>query len=152
MLELASSHWAVAPDVASALVRDKGLSWRVAHQIVGIMVRLARERGIAPLQATAGLLDEAAVEYMGKPVGLSAGSLRKALSPVEAVNARKLYGGPAPEQTQARASECQERVRSDRAVVDGIESHLADAWKLLDSRIAGFVAARSARATEKARA
>ena len=38
MRELASSHWAVGPDIASALVREKGLSWRVAHQIVGTTV------------------------------------------------------------------------------------------------------------------
>jgi len=128
------------------------LSWRVAHQIVGIMVRLSRERAIAPLQATPALLDEAAVEYLGKPAGLSAESLRKALSPVEAVNARKLYGGPAPEQTRARAAECQERIRTDRAVVESMESRLAAAEKLLEYRIDALLAAPSARATEKARA
>jgi argininosuccinate lyase len=151
MLDLASSHWAVAPDVASALVREKGLSWRVAHQIVGIMVRLARERGIAPLQATAELLDEASIEYMGKRVGLSDASLRKALSPVEAVNARTLYGGPAPKQTAARAVECQGRVHSDRKAVDAIEARLADAQRLLESQIATFVGAPSARTAEKTR-
>lgn len=152
MLELASSHWAVAPDVASALVREKGLSWRVAHQIVGIAVRLAHERGIAPPQATVQLLDEAGVEYMGKPVGLSEGALRHALDPVEAVKARTLYGGPAPEQTVARARDAEERVRVDQSAVDDIQKRLDEAGRLLESRIDAFIGAPSARAAQKARA
>jgi argininosuccinate lyase len=117
MLELASSHWAIAPDIASALVREKGLPWRIAHQIIGTTVRLAHERGIAPLDATPELIDEAAVEYMGQPIGIDAGILREALDPVVAVSRRTLFGGPAPEQTLARCGDSRNRLKTDQANV-----------------------------------
>ena len=42
--------------MAGALVREKGLPWRTAHQIVGILVRLSNERRLKPNQATPELL------------------------------------------------------------------------------------------------
>src|SRR5262249_12875284 len=70
MREMAWRHWATATDLAGALVRERDLPWRTAHQIVGIMIRLAEERGIGPGAVTPALLDEAAVLYHEKPAGL----------------------------------------------------------------------------------
>ncbi|MBK1786624.1 argininosuccinate lyase [Prauserella cavernicola] len=96
MLAVVQRYWAQGADVAGALVREKGLPWRSAHQIIGIVVRYTEERGISPMETTVDLIDEAAVEYFGSPVGLSPEALRTALDPVENVRARMLYGGPAP--------------------------------------------------------
>ncbi|MGH3279855.1 MAG: argininosuccinate lyase [Trebonia sp.] len=97
MVQVAGTYWAQAADVAGALVTEKGLPWRTAHQIVGIFVRLSEDRGVEPLNTTSELLDEAAVEYYGKPVGLSDAALRDALDPRVGVARRSLLGGPAPE-------------------------------------------------------
>jgi len=131
----------VAPDVASALVREKGLPWRIAHQIVGIAVRFAHERNIKPLEATPELLDEAAVEYMGKPVGLSAEAMREALDPRVAVSRRTLYGGPAPEQTAALAADAAGRLDADVAGVRDLRSRLDAAAARLEEGIDRFVGA-----------
>ena len=48
MREQAWRHWATATDLAGALVRERDLPWRTAHQIVGILVRLCEERGLGP--------------------------------------------------------------------------------------------------------
>ena len=53
MREMAGAYWAQATDVAGALVREKGLPWRTAHQIVGILVRFSEERGIRPRDVNA---------------------------------------------------------------------------------------------------
>jgi len=66
----AGRFWAQATDIAGALVRHKGLPWRTAHQIVGILVRFGYERDLQPADVTPALLDEAAIEYMGEPVRL----------------------------------------------------------------------------------
>jgi argininosuccinate lyase len=96
MLEVVRRFWAQGADVAGALVSELGLPWRTAHQIVGILVRHSVERNIPPLETTTEMLDEAAVEYSGKPVGLSPEALAAALDPEESVRRRTLYGGPAP--------------------------------------------------------
>ncbi len=139
MRELASSHWAVGPDIASALVREKGLSWRVAHQIIGTTVRLAHERGIAPLDATPELIDEAAVEYMGKPVGIGPETLRDALDPVVAVSRRTLFGGPAPEQTVARCGDARKRLEADREDLRDRQSRIEAGAARLEEGIGRFI-------------
>lgn len=114
MRQRAGEFWCQATEVAGALVRDRGMPWRTAHQIVGILVRFAEERGIRPLDVTTGLLDEASIEYMGEPAGLSADSLRVALDPTAAVNRRTLYGGPAPEEVRRRLVEYLTALENDR--------------------------------------
>ncbi len=128
----AGAFWAQATDVASAIVREKGLPWRAAHQIVGILVRLSNEKGIDPRRVTAQLLDEAAVEYMGKPVGLGRETLQKSLDPVEFVRARRLYGGPAPEESRRRIAECLEILEQNEKAVENIRGLLQGAAEALE--------------------
>lgn len=111
----AGAHWAQATDIAGALVREKGLPWRTAHQIVGILVRLASERGLKPSDTTVELLDEAALDYIGEPVGLSQEALDAALDPAHFVQARTLFGGPAADQVA-------ERIADFRRVLDEHEA------------------------------
>jgi argininosuccinate lyase len=113
--ERAGQHWAQATDVAGALVRDKGLPWRSAHQIVGILVRHSYEQGFAPRETTTARLDEAAIEYQGEPVGLSEESLHQALDPRSFVTSRTLYGGPAPDEVRAQVVEFRANLERDEA-------------------------------------
>ena len=103
MREEAWRHWSTATDLAGALVRERDLPWRTAHQIVGILVRLCEERGLGPADVTTALLDEAAVAYHGTPVGLDAPVIREALDPARFIAARTLRGGPAPAESQRQA-------------------------------------------------
>ncbi len=139
MREMAGAHWAQATDVAGALVREKGLPWRTAHQIVGILVRFTEERGIRPQDVTPELLDEASVEYMGVGVGLGKEALARALDPMAFVERRTLYGGPAPEECRRRMSEYRDRLREDEASVEERRRRLAEASESLESAIDGIV-------------
>ena len=94
MLELAGAFWGQAADLAGALVRERGLPWRSAHQIVGILVRHSYERGFAPRATTPAQLDEAAMEYMDAKLGLPAAIIAEALDPAACVRRRELFGGP----------------------------------------------------------
>jgi argininosuccinate lyase len=135
MRDMAASYWAQATDVAGALVREKDLPWRTAHQIVGILVRFSYERGIKPRDVTPELLDEAAFEYMGKPVGLSQAALQKALDPVAFVNGRTLYGGPAPEECRRRLPEYRAQLHRDQALVGEKEVRLKQAAEKQETAI-----------------
>lgn len=140
MREMAASYWAQATDVAGALVREKDLPWRTAHQIVGILVRFSYERGLKPREVTPELLDEAAVEYMGEPVGLSRESLQKALDPVEFVNGRTLYGGPAPEECRRRLPEYRAQLQVDQTSVEEKEKRLKQAVEKQEQAIDALLA------------
>jgi argininosuccinate lyase len=135
MRERAGAFWATVTDVAGALVRERDLPWRTAHQIVGIFVRRAVERGLRPTEVTTELLDEAAIEYRGTPVGLDALSLRAALDPERFVRARTLYGGPAPEQVRERIAEMEGQLAADRREVETFADRLAKAAAKLEAAI-----------------
>jgi argininosuccinate lyase len=131
----AGAHWAQATDIAGALVREHGLAWRTAHQIVGIVVRLSEDRNIRPMDITPALVDEAAVEYMGRPVGLGGASLQQALDPVAFVNRRTLFGGPAPDETRNRLRDYRALLEKDEQELAGLRTHVADGARRLESAI-----------------
>ncbi len=136
----AGEYWAQATDIAGALVREKGLPWRTAHQIVGILVRLGYERGFGPSDVTPALLDEAAVAYMDRPVHLSEESLRKAVDPENFVGARSIFGGPAPEEVLRRLADFRAALTRDDEVYQEVRRQVAGAHQKLESAIDALVA------------
>jgi argininosuccinate lyase len=135
MRERSGEYWCQATEVAGALVRDKNMPWRSAHQIVGILVRYAEERNIRPLEVTTALLDEAAIEYMGQPAGLSARSLQVALDPVAAVHRRTLFGGPAPDEVRRRLPEYKAALAQDRQRRDSAHRQVAEGLARMEAAI-----------------
>lgn len=135
MLASAGAHWAQATDVAGSLVREKGLPWRTAHQIVGILVRHSHERGFAPSETTPELIDEAAIEYMGEPVHLSAEALADALNPAVFVAGRTLYGGPAPEALHRELGQLETKLHADEAFVQEKRAQIQEAEAKLEHAI-----------------
>lgn len=122
MYALVRSRWGSATDLAGALVREVDLPWRSAHQIVGILVRWCEERRIAPEQVTPKLLDEAAVEYFGRPVGLDEQTIHVALEPRQLVARRTLHGGPSPDTHAAALTGFNAQLQADREVLAGLEA------------------------------
>jgi len=85
----------VATDLADGLVAEAGLSFRDAHHVVGGLVRLAMDEGTTADGLTSEMLDRAAMDVTGTPIGWPEARIRKYLDPIESVNARR-NGGPAP--------------------------------------------------------
>ena len=140
MLEAAGSHWAQATDIAAALVTEQDLPWRVAHQITAILVRLAEERAIHPLDVTTELLDEAAVLYMDRPVGLAPEALADALDPAHFVAVRTLLGGPAPAEAARQLAEHRTALAADHQHLEHRRAALTDAASALEAAIDALVA------------
>jgi len=136
-LELAGEFWSGAADLAVAIVREKGLPWRTAHQIVATMVRHAIEEGIAPKDVTREVLDRAAVEYpdYAKPLGLSTEVIQEAMDPRAMVERRTLVGGPAPVRVRETITESRERLKGDRETVKTLKGRLEASAEKLEKAI-----------------
>lgn len=139
MAEMAGGFWATASEVAELMVRQRGLSWRTAHQITGILVRICRERGLGPSQVDSGLLDEAAAAYFGKPLHLDPVSLRNALDPGRFVEARTLLGGPAPVESRRRIRRFREGLKRDRMTVLHMQRRLGAAAEELERAVDSII-------------
>jgi argininosuccinate lyase len=125
MLELVTSNWAQIPDLAGVLVLERDLPWRVAHQIVAILVRLAEEEGLGPEEVTPRLLDRAAIEYMGVAVKLPPELIRKALDPEACIRDRVVTGSPGAAEVRKQIRASLHQLAGDRETIDRRKAGLA---------------------------
>lgn len=135
MLQAAGGYFAQATDLASALVQHRGLPWRTAHQIVGVLCRLAEERGLSPADVTPGLLDEAAIAYRNEPLGLEAEILEEALDAGRFPLRRTIFGGPAPSAVTAELETIGQGIRDDGERLGAARDRLDTARRLLERAI-----------------
>ena len=140
MLEMAWKHWATVTDLAGALVREKDLPWRTAHQIVGVMIRLCEERGLGPADVTPAILDEAAMLSHEQPAGLSQATIDAMRDPARFVAVRTVQGGPAAPKSLRQARLFGEHLARDVAVLAAMERRLADAAQALEAAVDAVIA------------
>ncbi|HJS84474.1 MAG TPA: argininosuccinate lyase [Acetobacteraceae bacterium] len=96
MRRFAEQGYGTATELADVIVRESGMSFRMAHNIVASVVAEAIGAGRAAPEITAADLDQAAQRLFGQRLGLSAEAVRAALNPAENIRRRTLTGGPAP--------------------------------------------------------
>ena len=140
MREQAWRQWATATDLAGALVSQKDMPWRTAHQIVGILIRLCEERGLTPADVTPELLDEAAIAYHEKPAGLDQNAINESLDAERFIAARTLRGGPAPAESLRQANLFEELAAADEQTVAAIDARLAAAARKLEAAVDAVIA------------
>jgi argininosuccinate lyase len=111
MAQRAGEGYTGATDLAEVIMQRAGLDYRTAHTIVGRAVRLAlAEDAERPLSAT--LLDAAAQEVIGRPLGVTEAEVQAVLEPAVIVAARKGLGGAAPEPVQTMLREVRQAVEA----------------------------------------
>lgn len=153
LLASTRAHWATATELAGAIVARAGVSWRSAHQVTGIVVRLAVERGLEPAGVTPALVDEAVALYRARieatglgrddddellpePGSLTQTDLDNALDPWVAIEARTGAGGPAPAEVGAQLAALDATIGDHRRELAVRREHQASARQSLDAAIA----------------
>jgi argininosuccinate lyase len=116
-----------ATELADVIVRETGLSFRMAHNIVAIVVRDALAEGRTAESISSAALDEAAQVLFGKPLNIPAAKLRAALDPAENLIGRNVQGGPAPTAMAALLARRRDSLTQDRATITAINQRIADA-------------------------
>lgn len=138
MLRRARENFATATDLADRLVRDADLSFREAHHIIGGVVRLAMDRGLAAHEITSAMVDEAAQEVVGRALQLPESAVQESLDPIRSVEGRTVRGGPAKSAVLALVAEGRERLAADRHAAEARRKALADARATLKREIAAL--------------
>jgi argininosuccinate lyase len=104
-----------ATDLAEFVMQTCGVDYRTAYVVVGRAVRLAGRRGLRGLDLTGAMLDEAAQEVLGRPLGLAERDLTDVLDPRAIVLTRVAPGGAAPAVVQHMARTCTQAAGELRA-------------------------------------
>lgn len=115
MRRRAGAFWSTASNLADEIVRQKGLSFRSAHQVVARLVRNAIAGGVAPAAVTSEMLDAAAAETVGRPVGMSAELIRQALDPEEFLRTRASAGSVNPVEVLRMVEEAERIIAEEKA-------------------------------------
>lgn len=145
MKELCQSGWICIPDLARTMCEEKGLPWRMAHQICATLVRLALSEGKSERDVTSTFVDRAAVEYpnYGQPLHLREASIRIAFSPELSVNKRRVHGGTAPDRVREQIDESRATLMNDRKNVAVKRDRLMAAAAKLEEAIDELIAKAS---------
>jgi argininosuccinate lyase len=130
-LEMASTNFSTATELADTLVREKGHSFREAHHIVGAVVRKAVEEGLGATEITSSFIDTVVQEEIGEKVELSDEQVRHALDPTRNVEARAHDGGPAPVAVTRMIEQAKALLEGDRKSVEDARRGLEEAKRTL---------------------
>jgi argininosuccinate lyase len=114
MKQEAAKGFSTATELADTLVRNYGLPFRTAHNIVGRAVQKG-DLSLATLDAAAQELG-AGLSLTAK--GLTQEKIDEALDAVHSVALRRAPGGPAPFATKIALEECRKLLDRDSALVD----------------------------------
>jgi len=125
MLDRASRDFSAATDLADALVRDAGVSFRQAHHIVGAVVRHALDKHLPASEISTEMVDAAGLQHAGRTIGLDASTVARCLDPVQAVTARTAPGGPSPAQVRENIAAQEKSLGVMRDDVESLRQRVA---------------------------
>jgi len=135
LLERAQSDFCTATDLADALVRHSGLSFRQAHHVVGGVVREALARQLRADQIRPELVDEVARTVLGRAVNLPEATVQQALDASQATRARTTPGGPAPSEVHRMVYEARQRLAVEEKAHQGRRARVARAQRRLGTEV-----------------
>jgi argininosuccinate lyase len=127
MQHFAEIGYGTATELADIIVRETGLSFRMAHNIVGRIVRDAIAAGRTAQTITSQELDAAAQALFGQSLGIAPDIVARALDPAENVRTRNVTGGPAPDTVAEMIVRRRQELDDDRANIASIESRVSSA-------------------------
>lgn len=141
MLRKARTDFSTATDLADALVRESGLSFREAHHAVGAVVRQALDADLAADEITAAMVNAAASQQTGRDIRLDAASVRRCLDPLASVQGRSAHGGPAPVLSSQRIAELRGALEAARTQAAARRASVAAARATLKQELAALASA-----------
>ncbi|HEY8370974.1 MAG TPA: argininosuccinate lyase [Thermodesulfobacteriota bacterium] len=127
MLRAAQVGYGTATELADVIVRETGLSFRMAHNIVAGVVREAIEAGKTAVEITAADLERMSQKLFGQPLGISEKAVAGALDPVRNVRIRTVLGGPAPANVRRMLAARRRDLARDRADLGRTAARIAKA-------------------------
>ncbi len=135
MLDRCEGNFTTVTQLADTLVTTWGISFRQSHEVVGMVVRQAMEKGLRANAITAEMVREAAREVLGIERHLDTEVLRQALDPRFNVQVRSHTGGPAPEEVRRMARLARGRLERDHYSIDTMRNRIAEAQRELGKAV-----------------
>lgn len=141
MLRYAAQNFSTMTDLADMLVRESGIDFREAHEVISRVVNTAIEQGKTADQIDLAMINQAARAQLGHSLDISAGAVSEALDPARNVARRDGIGGPAPSAVKKMIATGKVQIDEEQARLTDRRLKVASASAELDRAIA-MVSAR----------
>ena len=138
-----SENFCTVTELADTLVREFGFSFRVAHEIVGTLVKETLDKGIRTSGAiTAEMLNDVIFRLTGRSVLINEDIFSAAMDPVKNVHKKSITGGPAPEEVKRMLTRGDNELKEDRKVLESRKKSLSEADRKLEDSVQEMLAVR----------
>jgi argininosuccinate lyase len=114
MLAVIRDSYIASTELANQMVRDHGLDYRTAHEIIHQFVIASENEKIPATEARASLLEKAAEKVLGKKLGMTDARLRELLDPAYFINVTNSKGGVAPKEVARMIADRRQRLAEAR--------------------------------------
>jgi argininosuccinate lyase len=119
-------------------VKEKGVPYRTAHQILAKLMQRVSKARLKPADIPAKWVEQAALDYTGKPIGITQSELETILDAMYSVRQRKYRAGAAPERVREHISQARRRLDADRRSVAELSDKLIASEHRLDTAFAAL--------------
>lgn len=134
MHELARKGFSTATELADTLVREYGFPFRMAHEVVGFVVKKAVDAGLDSTEITSAMVEEGIKELFNKELIINPESVKKALDPRENIQMRYLPGGPAFKEVTRMLKDREKVLNSKKEYLSNRQSQIVNAYHTLHQK------------------
>ncbi len=135
MASRAGVYWTTASNLADTIVKECDLSFRIAHGVVGRLVRNCVEAGVGPEAVTAAMLDRAAEETLGRPLGIADETVQASLDFRSYIESLQSIGSAKPAEVSRSIAEERRRQEEHGAWLAQRQEQLRVAERELTSSV-----------------
>jgi argininosuccinate lyase len=114
-LELVSKDFSTATDLADILVKKFNIPFRMAHQVIGALVRRLSSEGKTLRDTTPKLLEETVLRTAGTRLSVKPSDIVGALDPIKSVKSKTVQGCSSPSEVARMAKERRKHIITDEA-------------------------------------
>lgn len=127
MRHMTEIGFGTATELADVIVRETGLSFRMAHNIVAVVVAEAIEASSPATAIKAEDLERAAQTLFRRGLGISDAAVHAALDPGENISRRNVAGGPSAANMRAMIAARITQLAADAVAASGLRVQVAEA-------------------------
>ncbi len=139
MLERARNNFCTVTELANYLVRYEGISFREAHEIVGELVAYMIEHNKSAEDIDSKIVAELAMKASGRKTKLSDEQVAEALNPRLNAFAKKVAGGPAPDEVARQLSKLSQSLQRDKEELAQRVDNIKRAEIALHNKVDGII-------------
>jgi len=135
MLERARNNFCTVTELANYLVRQDGLSFRAAHEVVAEIVAYMIEHRKSSDEIDQAIVADIVLKALNQRTTLTDESIARALNPTLNAYAKDVAGGPAPQEVEKQLARLAALLERDKAAIAACAAKVAAAKTTLRSKV-----------------